>query len=124
MYASADDPADFYVHDLRFHRAMARACGNPILATMAESLLARANGEARIAQFRGGELKGIAELHRSIYRAIRLDRPADAAGPLERCIRVFTSHCHAADTELSEKVKTCPPGGRVIDSSLVVNSSG
>ena len=101
MYASADDPADFYVHDLRFHRAMARACGNPILAAMAETLLARANAETRVAGHEADELRKIAELHRAIYRAIRLHRSADAAGPLERCIRVFTSH-HAGDTERSE----------------------
>ncbi|HKR27419.1 MAG TPA: FCD domain-containing protein, partial [Acidobacteriaceae bacterium] len=58
MYASVDDPADFHAHDVRFHRAMARACGNPILAAMAETLLARTKGDARIAGLGAGELKG------------------------------------------------------------------
>ena len=88
MYASVEDPTVFCLHDLRFHRAMARACGNPILAAMSETLLARANAKARMANDRG-ELWRIAELHRIIYRAIRTHRPADASGPLESCVRHF-----------------------------------
>ena len=98
MYASADDPADFYVHDLRFHRAMARACGNPILAAMAEALLARVNAETRVAGYEGGELRKIAELHRAIYRAIRIHQPGDASSPL-RPVSGFTSRSHAVSRD-------------------------
>ena len=89
MYASSDEASAFHLHDLRFDRAMARACGNPILAAMAETLLARASGEVEITRIGGRELKHLAELHRSIYRAIRMHRPDDAFGPLESCIRTW-----------------------------------
>lgn len=87
MYAAVDDPGEFRVHDLRFHRAMAHACGNPILAAMAETLIARADAKVHVAKLEEGGLNRVAELHRTIYRAIRTHRPADASGPLECCIR-------------------------------------
>src|SRR5579884_1257528 len=49
MYAASEDPAAFHVHDLRFHRAMARACGNSILEAIAETLLVRINAELPVA---------------------------------------------------------------------------
>ena len=91
MYASVEDPTAFSQHDLRFHRAMARVCGNPILGAMSETLLARANTKAHVGQHDRGELWRMADLHRTIYRAIRTRRPADASGPLESCVRHFNS---------------------------------
>jgi len=36
MYASMDDPQEFLLHDIRFHRAVAAAAANPILASLVE----------------------------------------------------------------------------------------
>ncbi len=38
MYASMDDPQAFLVHDIRFHRAVATAAANPILASLVEMI--------------------------------------------------------------------------------------
>ena len=36
MFASVEDPQTFLMHDVRFHRAVAMASGNPILASLVE----------------------------------------------------------------------------------------
>ena len=40
MYASLADPHEYLIHDVRFHRTIARAAGNPILAALMETITA------------------------------------------------------------------------------------
>jgi GntR family transcriptional regulator, transcriptional repressor for pyruvate dehydrogenase complex len=40
MFAALDDPQTFLVHDIKFHRAVARASRNPILASLIEMVSA------------------------------------------------------------------------------------
>ena len=40
MFASMDDPRLFLVHDINFHRAVAAASGNPIVASLVEMVSA------------------------------------------------------------------------------------
>ena len=40
MYAALDDPQQYLIHDIKFHRAIASASGNPILATLVEMVSA------------------------------------------------------------------------------------
>src|ERR1700760_863656 len=40
MYASMDDPQEYLIHDIRFHRTIARASGNPILGALMETITA------------------------------------------------------------------------------------
>src|SRR5215475_11237925 len=40
MFAALDDPQQFLVHDVAFHRAVAAASGNPTLATLVEMVSA------------------------------------------------------------------------------------
>ena len=40
MFASLDEPHAFLIHDIRFHRAVADASGNPILASLVEMVSA------------------------------------------------------------------------------------
>jgi GntR family transcriptional repressor for pyruvate dehydrogenase complex len=67
------DPQGFLVHDIRFHRAVASASGNPILASLVEMVSAlyyeRRRETATLATERN--LHDAAELHRRIYQAIR-----------------------------------------------------
>jgi len=83
MFASLDDPQAFLIHDIRFHRAVASASGNPILASLVEMVSAlfyehRRNTAARAP---GSDLKEAAQMHRSIYQAVR-SRQADRAKDL------------------------------------------
>lgn len=78
MFASLDNPHDFLVHDIRFHRAVAAASGNPILASLVEMLSDVFYERRRQTVTRARDLKESAEMHRRIYMAIR-QRTADAA---------------------------------------------
>lgn len=81
MFASLDAPHDFLVHDIRFHRAVAAASGNPILASLVEMLSNVFYERRRQTVNRARDLKESAEMHRRIYMAIR-QRDANAAREL------------------------------------------
>jgi GntR family transcriptional regulator, transcriptional repressor for pyruvate dehydrogenase complex len=80
LFASLDQPQVFLVHDIRFHRAVAAASGNPIVASVVEMVSAlyyerrRQTAERAFAR----DLRDAAEAHRRIYQAIR-GRDAEAA---------------------------------------------
>ncbi len=71
MFASIDDPQAFLVHDIRFHRAVASASGNPILAAVVEMVSAIFYETRRQNVHRATDLREAAEMHRSIYHAVR-----------------------------------------------------
>jgi GntR family transcriptional regulator, transcriptional repressor for pyruvate dehydrogenase complex len=78
MFASLDEPEQFLVHDMRFHQTVAAASGNRILTALM-NMLATILFEVRSKTVkRAKDLKESAEMHRSIYRAIR-ERNSDAA---------------------------------------------
>jgi GntR family transcriptional repressor for pyruvate dehydrogenase complex len=71
LFSCLDQPTVFVVHDANFHRAVANATGNPILAALVGMIQSvfwdLANRRARPGQ----HLRRAAEFHRSIYHAIR-----------------------------------------------------
>ncbi|MDO8836196.1 MAG: FadR/GntR family transcriptional regulator [Vicinamibacterales bacterium] len=73
LFAAMNDPQGFLVHDIRFHRAVAAASGNPILASLVEMVSALYYERRRETATRATErnLHDAAELHRRIYQAIR-----------------------------------------------------
>ena len=71
MFASVDDPQTFLVHDIRFHRAVAAASGNPILASLVEMVSALFYEQRRRTAQRARHLKATADMHHQIYQAIR-----------------------------------------------------
>ncbi len=78
MFASLDDPHAFLVHDIRFHRAIAAASGNPILASLVEMVSGIFYETRRQNVDRARDLRESAEMHRRIYHAVR-SRDAAAA---------------------------------------------
>jgi GntR family transcriptional regulator, transcriptional repressor for pyruvate dehydrogenase complex len=71
IFASVDDPDEFLVHDVEFHRGIATASHNRILAALSE-MVVTAMYDARKSTVRGAQdLKESAEWHRRTYRAIR-----------------------------------------------------
>jgi GntR family transcriptional regulator, transcriptional repressor for pyruvate dehydrogenase complex len=76
MYASLDEPLAFLRHDIRFHRAIAAASGNPILASLVEMVSALFYETRRKTAGRAHDLRESAEMHRAIYNALRV-RDAD-----------------------------------------------
>ena len=84
MYASIDDPQEYLIHDVRFHRTIARAAGNPILGALMETITASLYDTRRITVDHAVDLKESAEMHREIYRAIRSHNPEGARTAMER----------------------------------------
>jgi GntR family transcriptional regulator, transcriptional repressor for pyruvate dehydrogenase complex len=80
LFASMDDPQRFLVHDINFHRAVAGASGNPIVATLVEMIAGLYYDRRRDTASRATNrnLRDSSEMHRRIYQAIR-GRNADAA---------------------------------------------
>ena len=80
LFASLEDPQVFLVHDINFHRSVAAASGNPIVASLVEMVSALYYERRRETAARASDrdLRDAAEMHRRIYQAIRA-RNADAA---------------------------------------------
>ena len=73
QFASLDDPQLFLVHDIDFHRSVATASGNPIIASLVEMVSALYYERRRETAARASDrdLRDAAEMHRRIYHAIR-----------------------------------------------------
>ena len=84
MYASMDDPQQYLIHDIRFHRTIARASGNPILGALMETITANLYETRRATVGNSVDLKESAEMHREIYRAIRSRNPENAKRAMEQ----------------------------------------
>ena len=80
LFASMDDPQRFLVHDIAFHRRVAAASGNPIVAAVVEMVAALYYEQRRATagQASDRDLRDAAEAHREIYKAIK-GRKVEAA---------------------------------------------
>jgi GntR family transcriptional repressor for pyruvate dehydrogenase complex len=80
LFASLNDRQVFLVHDINFHRGVAAASGNPIVASLVEMVAALFYEQRRVTAERAVDrnLRDAADAHRHIYQAIRA-RDADRA---------------------------------------------
>lgn len=80
LFSALADPQLFLVHDISFHRSVAAASANPIVATIVEMVSALYYERRRETAERASpdDLRDAAEAHRRIFQAIRA-RDADAA---------------------------------------------
>jgi GntR family transcriptional repressor for pyruvate dehydrogenase complex len=78
MFGALNDPQQFLVHDVGFHRAVAAASGNPTLATLVEMVSAILYERRRDTIDRAHDFNEALELHRRVYRAIRSRKPDEA----------------------------------------------
>jgi GntR family transcriptional regulator, transcriptional repressor for pyruvate dehydrogenase complex len=99
MYATIDSPTDYLIHDLRFHRTIAQASGNPILASLMETVTSALYDAAREAVGRPRDRRESAELHHEIYKAIRARKGTDAR-------RLMEQHLKMAETQWAENKAT------------------
>jgi GntR family transcriptional repressor for pyruvate dehydrogenase complex len=88
MFASVDNPSEYLVHDVLFHRIIAQASGNPILAAIAETLTSSMYDKRRKTVERAIDLRESADMHRQIYRAIRVRTPIEARKLMEQHLRM------------------------------------
>jgi GntR family transcriptional regulator, transcriptional repressor for pyruvate dehydrogenase complex len=84
MYATLDDPQQYLIHDIKFHRALAAASGNPILAALVEMVSAVMYDSRRETIGRAHDFKESVEWHQRIYRAIRAHKVDDARAAMHQ----------------------------------------
>jgi GntR family transcriptional repressor for pyruvate dehydrogenase complex len=99
MFASIDDVHRFLVHDIRFHRAVATAARNPLLAAIMEMVADLFYDQRKKTVDRWRDAPEAAEQHRGIYQAIR-------SGDVERARREMDIHLQWAQEAQEIEVKT------------------
>jgi GntR family transcriptional repressor for pyruvate dehydrogenase complex len=87
MFATLEAPVDYLIHDVLFHRIIAQASGNPILAAVMETVTSSMYDKRRRTVERATDLRESAEMHREIYRAIRAHRAQEARQLMEEHLR-------------------------------------
>jgi GntR family transcriptional repressor for pyruvate dehydrogenase complex len=112
MFASLDKPDAFLEDDIQFHRAVAAAAGNPVLAAMVDMVASMFRRVRRRSIALATDLKVAAEEHRAIYLAIRANDPA-------RARQAMLDHLRRA--ELAQVAEDERPGAR--DSAPAVEPS-
>lgn len=89
MFASMGDPQLFLRHDIEFHRAVAAACGNPILSAFVNMVSEQFREQRQRTIDRAADLKQAADEHRAIYLALR-------AHDADRACRAMREHLERA----------------------------
>lgn len=111
MFASLDDPQTFLVHDIRFHRAVARASRNPILASLIEMVSAMFYERRRRNVGAPRDLREAAEMHRVIYNALR-DRDVAAAQT------AMSEHLRQSQAQNTEDLPLGTPSAAIHDDTV------
>ena len=88
MFAVMDDPSQYLIHDVMFHRIIAQASGNPIMASVVETITSVLYDKRRKTVERAIDTRESAEMHREIYKAIRARRPQEARQLMEQHLRM------------------------------------
>ncbi len=84
MFASLDNPSAYLIHDVLFHRLIAQAAGNPILAAIMETVTTSMYDKRRKTVEHATDLRESAEMHREINRAIRARKALEARKLMEK----------------------------------------
>ena len=97
------DPQAFLVHDIQFHRRVAAASKNPIVAALVEMVAALYYDRRRQTAERatGRNLHDAAELHRRIYRAIRARNAEQARSAMNE--HLLASSVYQEEEEQAEQ---------------------
>jgi len=109
MYSTVSTPSEFLKHDVLFHRIIAQASGNPILAALMETITSAMYEKRRRTVERADYLHTMADMHREIYRAIRAHSPDSARAAMENHLRTAES---AQDMERTNTPEKQAPGTR------------
>ena len=107
LFAAMADPQVFLVHDINFHRAVAAASGNPIVASLVEMVSALYYERRRDTAARASDrdMRDAAEMHRRIYQAIR-SHDADEAR------RAMQTHLMQASAHQAQEADGAEPSPR------------
>jgi GntR family transcriptional repressor for pyruvate dehydrogenase complex len=116
MFVSLGDPLEFLRYDAAFHRAVAEASKNPIMASLAEMVSGMFFEVRKGTAHRGRDLQPIAEEHRLIYRAIR-ERDAAAAS------RYMVEHLLRAERLQQVELASGSVGSKSADAQAVARTA-
>jgi|SoiMethySBSTD1v2_1073268.scaffolds.fasta_scaffold00120_19 GntR family transcriptional regulator, transcriptional repressor for pyruvate dehydrogenase complex len=94
LFAAMADPQVFLVHDINFHRAVAAASGNPIVASLVEMVSALYYERRRDTAARASDrdMRDAAEMHRRIYQAIRAHDADEARRAMQAHLMQASAH--------------------------------
>jgi len=94
LFAAIADPQVFLVHDISFHRAVAAASGNPIVASLVEMVSALYYERRRDTAARASDrdMRDAAEMHRKIYQAIRAHDADEARRAMQTHLMQASAH--------------------------------
>jgi GntR family transcriptional repressor for pyruvate dehydrogenase complex len=94
LFATMEDPQRFLVHDINFHRTLAAASGNPIVASIVEMVSALYYERRRQTAQRASDrdLRDAAEMHRRIYQAVRSHDAEAARQAMHEHLATASSH--------------------------------
>jgi GntR family transcriptional regulator, transcriptional repressor for pyruvate dehydrogenase complex len=114
LFASIEDPQEFLVHDIRFHRAVAAASGNQIIASLVEMVSALYYEHRRDTAARATDrnLRDAADLHRGIYQAIRKHDIDQAQTLMNRHLLHSAAYQAQEDQPLGLQTARLAKGGR------------
>lgn len=78
MYAAVNCAEQFTTHEMRFHRVIAEASGNAVLAASMDTIATAAFTEGRRPAQSEAQRRRAADVHREVYKAIRKRHPDEA----------------------------------------------
>jgi GntR family transcriptional regulator, transcriptional repressor for pyruvate dehydrogenase complex len=107
MYANLNDPQQYLVHDICFHRAVAAASNNPTLVTLVEMVSAVMYERRRETIERAHDFSESLELHQLVYRAIRSRQPEEARAAMREHI-IRAQQAFALEESEEETTKQIP----------------
>jgi len=108
MLAEVGAPQRYLIHDIRFHRAIAAASGNPILATLIEMVSAVMYDRRRETIGRAHDFKESVEMHELIYHAIRSRNPEEARAQMHQHLMLAHKAYRTEEGE-NARTKNCEP---------------
>src|SRR5204863_8058359 len=103
-FRSLADRQVFLMHDINFHRRIAAASGNPIVASLVEMVSALFFERRRATAERAADrdLRDAADAHRQIYQAIRAKDP-------DRARRLMNDHLLRSQSYQAREVSAAAP---------------
>ncbi len=105
MYATLNNPQEYLIHDVRFHRLIGQASGNPVLAALMESITGALYDDRRHSVEFASDRRAAADMHREIFRAIC---SRDPSGARDKMVRHLTL-AEQAQKDEKARVKTKRP---------------
>ena len=115
LFAAMHDPQGFLVHDINFHRAVAAASANPIVAAIVEMLAELYYERRRQTAERATDrnLRDAAEAHRRIYQAIR-------SGDADLARAAMNDHLHQASAHQAREPQNAGDAAALTPAALGV----